>query len=46
MSFVVPQEIQFFNVQERNLEFLIPARSRVVGTIVRYPRAIEFVTGI
>lgn len=46
LEFVVPQEMQFFNIQERNLEFLIPARARVVGTIVRYPRAIEFVTGI
>ncbi len=43
---VVPQEIEFFKIQEVNLEFKIPARARVVGTIVRYPRAIEFVTGI
>lgn len=46
LEVVIPQEIEYFNIQERNLEFLIPARCRVVGTIVRYPRAIEFVTGI
>lgn len=46
MEFVIPQEIEFFNIQERNLEFLIPARARLVGTIVRYPRSIEFLTGI
>jgi len=46
LEVVVPQELEYFNIQERNLEFLIPARCRVVGTIVRYPRAIEFVTGI
>ncbi len=42
LEFILPQEVQFFNVQERNLEFIIPARARVVGTIVRYPMALRF----
>lgn len=46
LEFILPQEVQFFNVQERNLEFIIPARARVVGTIVRYPMAIRFAKGI
>lgn len=46
LEFILPQEVQFFNVQERNLEFIIPARARVVGTIVRYPMSIRFAKGI
>lgn len=46
LEFILPQEVQFFNVQERNLEFVIPARARVVGTIVRYPMAIRFARDI
>lgn len=46
LEFILPQEVQFFNVQERNLEFIIPARARVVGTIVRYPMALRFATNI
>jgi len=46
LEFILPQEVQFFNVQERNLEFIIPARARVVGTIVRYPMSIRFARAI
>lgn len=46
LEFILPQEVQFFNVQERNLEFIIPARARVVGTIVRYPMALRFAKDI
>lgn len=46
LEFILPQEVQFFNVQERNLEFIIPARARVVGTIVRYPMALRFARDI
>lgn len=46
LEFILPQEVQFFNVQERNLEFIIPARARVVGTIVRYPMALRFARAI
>jgi hypothetical protein len=43
---MIPLEMITHPVQERGLEFLIPVESRHGGTVVRYPIACVFITGI
>jgi len=42
----IPMELQFLPVQARNLEYIIPGESRHGGTVIRYPLAMLFFTGI
>jgi hypothetical protein len=46
LSLEIPQPFEQFPVQERNLEFVIPAHSRIGGVIVYYPLAIKISEGI
>lgn len=43
---MIPLEMITHPVQERGLEFVIPVESRHGGTVVRYPIACVFITGI
>lgn len=42
----IPVELEFFPVQRRNLEYVIPGRARVGGLVVRYPMAFSLLSGI
>lgn len=42
----IPVELEFFPVQKRNLEYVIPGRARVGGVVVRYPLALSILEGL
>lgn len=46
LELMIPLEMQMLPVQVKNLEFTIPAESRIGGVVVRYPLAMCFATGI
>lgn len=46
LELYIPLEMQMLPVQPKNLEFVIPAESRIGGVVVRYPLAMCFATGI
>lgn len=46
LTLEIPQPFEQFPAQERNLEFVVPAHSRIGGVIVYYPLAINIVEGI
>jgi len=46
LSLEIPQPFEMFPAQERNLEFVVPAHSRIGGVIVYYPLAIDLSEGI
>ncbi|NJR73247.1 MAG: DUF2184 domain-containing protein [Scytonema sp. CRU_2_7] len=46
LSLEIPQPFEQFPAQERNLEFVVPAHSRIGGVIVYYPLAIDISEGI
>lgn len=46
MELQIPVELEMFPVQMRNLEYVVPARSRVAGLVIRYPLAVSILTGI
>lgn len=46
LTLEIPQPFEQFPVQERNLEFVIPAHSRIGGVIVYYPLAVDLIEGI
>lgn len=46
LELMIPLEMQMLPVQSKNLEFVIPAESRIGGVVVRYPLAMCFATGI
>lgn len=46
LTLEIPQAFEQFPAQERNLEFVVPAHSRIGGVIVYYPLAINIVEGI
>jgi hypothetical protein len=46
LTLEIPQMFEQFPAQERNLEFVIPAHSRIGGVVVYYPLAISIVEGI
>jgi hypothetical protein len=46
LTLELPQPFEQFPAQERNLEFVIPAHSRIGGVIVYYPLAIDIAEGI
>lgn len=41
LTLEIPQPFEQFPAQERNLEFVVPAHSRIGGVIVYYPLAID-----
>ncbi len=46
LTLEIPQPFEQFPAQERGLEFLVPAHSRIGGVIVYYPLAIDIMEGI
>lgn len=46
LTLEIPSPFEQFPAQERNLEFVVPAHSRIGGVIVYYPLAINIVEGI
>lgn len=46
LTLEIPQAFEQFPAQERNLEFVVPAHSRIGGVIVYYPLAIDISEGI
>lgn len=46
LTLEIPQPFEQFPAQERNLEFVVPAHSRIGGVIVYYPLAIDIAEGI
>lgn len=46
LTLELPQPFETFPPQERNLEFVVPAHSRIGGVIVYYPLAIDIAEGI
>jgi len=46
LTLEIPQPFEQFPAQERNLEFVVPAHSRIGGVIVYYPLAIDITEGI
>jgi len=46
LTLEIPQPFEQFPAQERNLEFVVPAHSRIGGVIVYYPLAIDIMEGI
>lgn len=46
LSLEIPQPFEQFPAQEQNLEFKVPAHSRIGGVIVYYPLAIDISEGI
>jgi hypothetical protein len=46
LTLEIPQAFEQFPAQERNLEFVIPAHSRIGGVIVYYPLAIDIAEGL
>ena len=46
MQFEIPVELEYMPVQHKNLEFVIPGRSRVGGLNVYYPLSAAIATGI
>ena len=46
LTLEIPQAFEQFPAQERNLEFVVPAHSRIGGVIVYYPLAIDIFEGI
>lgn len=42
----IPVELEYLPVQQRNLEFVIPGRSRVAGVNIYYPLSANIGTGI
>lgn len=46
LTLEIPQGFEQFPAQERGLEFIVPAHSRIGGVIVYYPLAINIMEGI
>lgn len=46
LSLEIPQPFEMFPAQERGLEFIVPAHSRIGGVIVYYPISINIIEGI
>lgn len=46
LTLEIPQPFEMFPAQERGLEFIIPAHSRIGGVIVYYPISINIIEGI
>ena len=46
MQLEIPVELEYLPVQQRNLEFVIPGRSRLAGLNIYYPLSIAIGTGI
>lgn len=42
----IPVELEYMPVQQKNLEFIIPGRSRLAGLNIYYPLSIAIATGI
>lgn len=42
----IPVELEYMPVQQKNLEFIIPGRSRLAGLNIYYPLSINIATGI
>lgn len=42
----IPVELEFLPVQQKNLEFIVPGRSRLAGLNIYYPLSINILTGI
>ncbi len=42
----IPVELEFMPVQQKNLEFVIPGRSRLAGLNIYYPLSLAIATGI
>lgn len=46
LTLEIPQPFEQFPAQERNLEFVVPAHSRIGGVIVYYPLTLDITEGI
>ena len=46
LTLEIPQPFEQFPVQERNLEFVVPAHSRIGGVIIYYPLSVNIIEGI
>lgn len=46
LQFEIPVELEMMATQQKNLEFIIPGRSRVGGVIVYYPLSANILEGI
>ena len=46
LTLEIPQPLEFFPAQERGLEFVIPAHSRIGGVIVYYPLSVYILEDI
>jgi len=46
LTLEIPQPFEQFAAQERNLEFVVPAHSRIGGVIMYYPLSVHIVDGI
>lgn len=46
MELEIPVELEFFPVQRRNLEYVIPGRARIGGLVIRYPLSVSILSGI
>ena len=46
LTLEIPQEYEQFPVQERGLEFVVPAHGRIGGVIIYYPLSVSLVEGI
>lgn len=46
LTLEIPQPYEMFAAQQRGLEFIVPAHSRIGGVVVYYPLAIDIAEGI
>lgn len=46
MQLEIPVELEYLPVQQTNLEFVVPGRSRLAGLNIYYPMSINILTGI
>ena len=42
----IPVELEMLPIQQKNLEFLVPGRSRLAGLNIYYPLSLNILTGI
>lgn len=46
LTLEIPQDFEQLDVEQRNLEFIVPCHSRIGGVLVYYPLSIAYVDGI
>ena len=46
LGYILPREFTQEPPQSKNLEVMVPCRSRCGGTVVRYPLALTYVDGL